>query len=285
MAKFFVDAFADMFGDELKTKGLELAPSKIKYGRKTINFEGWQKESEDITENIKARKYSFEPLTQQEWRNFLLPFLQAGEDIAFFTISKKLFKDGGSDLQAAFSQLSEEFPERKVLLVDTLTVSRGTSELAVLAKTIYNTDKDLEKAIQFVTNLAGQFITAFVVDDAKYLNHSPILEQVGSELMGGLINVKPIISINKSGNFKLLDKSRGFKSGVRKLFSTVKVNGENIADFTFSIVHYNAEAEAESLKEKFLQCMDESDIKVVKASLNNAIIVGPKFVGITFHAK
>ena len=38
MAKFFVDAFADMFGAELEKNNLILAPSKLKIGKNIIDF-------------------------------------------------------------------------------------------------------------------------------------------------------------------------------------------------------------------------------------------------------
>lgn len=286
MAKFFVDAFADMFGDELKQNGLELAPSKIKSNGKKINFTGWNNtKKETAIENLLSGKYTIEHITQQEWIDFFTPYLENGEDIVFFTISLKLFTDGGCDLQSAFTQLSANFPKCKIRLVDTLTVSRGTSEIATLAQIVYKKNKNFESAIKYATKLAGQFVTAFVVDDVRYITGNPILKKIGSELVGGLINIKPIISIDKEGNFKLLDKARGFKAGVQKLFTIAKVNGENIADYTFSIVHSLAEAEALHLKEQFLQCVDADEIKIIETSLNNSIIVGPKFVGLTFHAK
>ena len=286
MVKFFVDAFADMFGADLEKNNLNLAPSKLKYGKKIIEFDGYNKKpSKSMFEDIQNNKYSIVHITEQEWYDFFAEFLKQGDDVVFFSISLKLFSDGGEDLMAAFTELSEDFPNRTVELVNTKTVSRGTSNIAVLTQTFYNAKKDLGKAIKFATDLSGQFVTAFVVDDVSFLASNPILKKSGSSLTGSLIGMKPIISIDKEGNFKLLDKSRGFKAGVNKLFSIVKSNGENVADFTFSIVFSNAELEAKDLKNKFLELVNENEISSCPSSLNNMTIVGPKFVGITFHSK
>lgn len=286
MAKFFVDAFADMFGVELENNNLILAPSKLKIGKKIIDFKGWKKPpTESELESIKKGKYSIVHITEQEWYDFFSEYLKQGEDVVFFSISLKLFSDGGADLVAAFTELSEDFPDRVVELIDTKTVSRGTSNIAILSQALFKSKKDLKKAIQFALNLSGHFVTVFVVDDVNFLQTNPILKKSGSCLTGGLIGMKPIISIDKEGNFKLLDKARGFKSGVNKLYSIVQANGENVADFTFSIVFANAELEALNLKNKFLESVNENEISIEPTSLNIQSIVGPKFVAITFHSK
>jgi len=286
MAKFFVDAFADMFGVELEKNNLILAPSKLKIGKNIIDFKGWNRPpTEKELNDLKNNKYSIVHIKEQEWYDFFAEYLKQGEDVVFFSISLKLFSDGGADLLAAFTELEQDFPGRKAKLIDTKTVSCGTSNIAVLTQTLFNKEKDLEKAVKFATTLSGQFVTAFVVDDVNFLFSNPILKQSGSDLTGGLLGMKPIISIDREGNFKLLDKARGFKSGVNKLYSIVQGNGENVADFTFSIVFANAEMEALNLKSKFLQYVNENEVKITPSSLNIMSIVGPKFVGITFHSK
>lgn len=285
MTKFFVDAFADMFGTELENNGLSLAPTKLMLNKKEVVFDGWKRPpTEKMINDIKNLKYSIGHISQEEWVDFFTPFLKNGDDVAFFSVSLCLFSDGGADLLAAVTELSENFPKQKICVVDTKTVSRGTSNLAVLASTLFKKENDFDKAIEFASNLAGQFVTAFVVDDAKFLLTNPIMKQAGTSLLGGLVGVKPIICIDKKGNFKLLDKSRGFKAGVNKLFSIVNTNGENIADFTFSIVFSNAETEALELKNKFLKVVDENEITIMPSSLNNMCFAGIKFVGITFHS-
>lgn len=286
MAKFFVDAFSDMFGKELEEKGLLLAPSKIKFGSKTINFKGWKdaKELDDALSGIQNKEYQILHVKQEDWVKFFTPFLEDGEDVVFFTISQKLFTDGGGDLRSAFTQMSESFPERKVVLVDTQTISRSSSDIAMFASTIFRKTGNLEDAINFANSLCGKYVTAIVVDNVNILSQSPIFGKIMKEFSGGLLNVKPIIGIDTDGNFKLIDKVKGFKAAVNKLFSIAQSNGENIADFTFSVLSFNAKEEAEGLYQRFLQIANPNEVDMMPTSLNNAIMIG-KFVGITFHGK
>lgn len=288
MAKFFVDAFADIFGKELEKNNLILAPSKIKKGNKIINFQGYDeniKPDENLIKEIKAGKYKIVPLTQKEWTNFFEPYAKQGEDIIFFSISHELMADGGADLKAAFTELDERYPDVRIELINTLTISRGTSDIAKLTAALYKKTKDFSKAVSFASALAGQFVTAFVVDDVEYLGKNPIVDQVKDAFNGSLINMKPIVSINTEGKVDLFERVKGFKSAVAKLYTVVTQNGENIADFTFTVASLNADAEAKKLYEHFLEKVEPEEISMCNISLNNAIIVGGKCVALTFHAK
>lgn len=288
MAKFFVDAFADMFGDELEKNDLILAPSKIKKGKTIINFTGYDSKiipDKSLISDIKAGKYQIIPLTQQEWIEYFTPYLDDGEDIVFFSISLELLTEGGADLKAAFAELDSRYPNQKVILVNTLTVSRGTSDIAKLTTTLFKRNNDFMEAVKFANNLSGQYLTAFVVDDVEYLAKNPLVDQVEEVFSGSLVNMKPIISINTQGKIDLLEKVKGFKTAVSKLYSIVTHNGENIADYTFSIVSLNADDEAQKLYNRFLEYVSETEISLSKLSINNAIVVGAKCVGLTFHSR
>ena len=82
-----------------------------------------------------------------------------------------------------------------------------------------------------------------------------------------------------------MEKVRGFKSATNRIYSIVAQNGENIADYTFSIVNFGAKDEADKLFEKFATQVESNEIRNLPISAYNAVNVGGKVVGITFHAK
>ena len=286
MTKFFIDAFADCNAKEAQDAGLILAPSKLKIGKKVYSTNDKIGFSQDeIIKKIKNKLCTIIPLTIEEWAAFFRPYLQQGEDVVFFTISQILMADGGEDLRSAFCILEDEFPERKCLLMDTLTVSRGTCEIAIMSALVYNNEQDLQKTIDFARTLIGRYITVFAIDDVDSLQQTNIFKKVSKNFAGATLNLKPIISINPDGNIQILEKVRGFKTATNKLYSIVAQNGENIADYTFSIVNYNAKDEAEKLYEKFASQVEPNEIRNLTIGIPNAINIGGKVVGITFHAK
>ena len=287
MFKFYVDAYADMFGEELKKCNLFLAPSKIKKGNSIIDFKGYKKEQDiqDAIQNIKDNKYSIIPLTSDEWVEFFKNDLENGDDIVFFSVSFQMLQDKGKALKNAFSTLNKQYPKQKAILLDTCTVSRGTSELASLTYRIYQKNNDIDEALDYAESLIGKFVSVIAIDSVEGLKNSTLLAPVIEGFAGSSLNLKPILSIDTEGKFKVLDKTKGFKSAVNKLYSNVKTNGQNIADYTFSIVSFDADAEAKDLYNKFREVVNENEIRLVPLSLNNAIKLGGKCVGITFHSK
>ncbi|MBR7091064.1 MAG: DegV family protein [Clostridia bacterium] len=289
MAKIFIDAYSDMLIEEAKANNIILAPNKIKAGRKTIKFYDYADLDytiEEMRQLINEGKFKIIPLTMQDWLDFFTPYLDKGEDIVFFTISQKFMSDGGADLRSAFTKMSMDYPDNKCYLVDTNTVSRGTSEIALIASTIHKNEQDISSVIQYVNEkLIGTYVSAFVIDNLKAIQYSPVLKNVVQNFVGGSVGMKPIICIDNGGNLRILDSAKGFKSTVSKLYNVVADNGENIADYTFTVINFDAQADADKLYQQFANQVEINEIRNLTMGLNNAVILGGKSVGITFHSK
>lgn len=287
MFNFYVDAYADMFGEDLAAAGLNLAPSHIKKGNKIVNFAGYdsaEAESEFV-EDITAHRYHVVPLTADEWYDFFEVDLRNGLDVIFFSVSFGMLADKGQALKSAFAKLNKTYPNSKAILVNTFTVSRGTSEIAALTRLVYNRNQDIDEALDFAETLIGKFVSVFALDDVENIKKSALLSPIADSFAGASLNLKPILCIDTEGNFKLLDKAKGFKSAISKLYSNVKENGLNVADYTFSIVSFNADAEAQELYDRFRKIVTEHEIRLVKMSPNIATFTGGKCVALTFHSK
>ncbi len=286
MLKFYVDAYADMFGEELEKCGLSLAPSKIKKCRSFIDFKGFKKETqEEIAQNIRENKYTIIPLTYQEWYEFFENEIKSGNGVIFFSVSLKLLADNGNSLKKAFADLNKNYPNGTAILIDTQTVSRGTSEIAALTNIIYKKENNLDEALDFAESIIGRFVSVIALESTNGLKKSERFGYLMDKFTGASLNLKPIISIDTDGNFKILDKAKTFKTAVSRLYSNVQENGQNIADYTFSIVYFDAQKEAEALYKKFREVVNENEIRLVPMSLNNAILLGEKCVALTFHSK
>ncbi len=285
MIKFFVDAYADMFEPELSKNGMYLAPSKIKHKSKMIEFSGYNAELREKLAKISLQDCAPEPLTQDEWLEFFNKEAAEGNDILYFAPAFRVLSDNGEAIINTFKTLQENYPNQKIMAIDTHTVSRGISEIAFNTKKVYEKSKNLDTALEFANTIIEKYVSLLAVDSATNLKNSPVFSTAMKNFTGATLNIRPILCADTNCKFRVLDKAKTFPLAVSKLYSNTKLNGLNIADYTFSIVHYQAEKEAKELYDRFRKIVGPSEIRLVEMSLNNAILVGGKCVGITFHSR
>lgn len=287
MFNFYVDALGDMYGEELAKNGLNLAPSKLQCGDKIINFEGYGTDADtaDIIGCVREQKCDLIPLTADEWFDFFSQDIERGLDVIFFSISFNLRKDKGKAIKEAFAKLNKTYPNSKAILVNTQTFSRGTSEIASLAHLVYTKTDDIDQALDFAETIIGKFVSIIALDSVNNLKNSPLLCPIASQFFGSSLNLMPLVSIDTEGKFRLFDKAKGYKSAVSKLYSNVKQNGLNVADYTFSIVYFDAEKEARELYDRFRKIVTENEIRLVPMSPQNATLCGGKCISLTFHSR
>lgn len=287
MFNFYVDAAGDMAGEELSKNGLLLAPSELVCDGKDIDF--CQFESPEATEKVitaaQSGKIELRPLSSEGWFDFFEKDISRGIDVIFFSISYNLRTDKGRALKAAFAELNKVYPNSKAILVDTRTFSRGTSEIAALAKLVYDKNHDIDEALDFAETVIGKFVSLIALDGIENLRQSPLFGPLASQFSGSTLNLKPIVSIDTEGKIRLFDKAKGYRAAISKLYSNVKLNGQNVADYTFGIVSFGTDNEAQQLYDRFRKIVTENEIHLVRMSPVTAILCGGKCISLTFHSK
>ena len=110
-------------------------------------------------------------MTPQRYLDCFAPLLAAGRDILFVGMSSGISGSYASARMAA-AQLQEEFPQRKLRLVDTLSASLGEG-LQVLKAVEYRTAGiDLDTAADRLLEERHRMCQVFTVEDLRYLRRS-----------------------------------------------------------------------------------------------------------------
>ena len=145
--------------------------------------------------NVDAFEESFEAL------------LKEGKDILYLGFSSGLSTTCNSARIAA-GELCEKYPERKIVVVDTLCASAGQGLLVRLVVDKKAEGATLEEAAQFAEDIKPNIAHWFTVDDLEYLKRggrvSPTVAFVGNTL-----GIKPIMHVDDEGRLVKVDKARG----------------------------------------------------------------------------
>ena len=183
------------------------------------------------------------------------PVFEAGKDILFVAFSSQL-SGTINNIYAAREELLEKYPERKMIVVDTLSISAPQSILILKAHKLYREGKSMEEVAQWLEENKLRAQAWFTVDDLKYLRRGGRISAVAAT-MGTLLDLKPIITETKEGKLVSTDKVRGRKSALRLIVDKTVENIDDPAEAMPIIIHADAPEDAARVEKMLLERMPE----------------------------
>ena len=116
----------------------------------------------------------------------------------------------------AAEELREEYPDRKIITVDTLSASAGMGLLVYLTVQKKNEGASIEQAAQFAYNNRLNLCHWFTVDDLVYLKRGGRISPTVA-FVGGLLGIKPIMHMDNDGKLINMFKARGRKAAIQAI--------------------------------------------------------------------
>lgn len=180
---------------------------------------------------------------------------QQGKDLLHIAFSSGLSGTANAARLAA-ENIMEEFPDRKIVVIDSLCASLGQGLLVDYAIGQREQGKTLEETAQWVQEHIQNLCHLFTVEDLKYLQRGGRISKT-TALVGTMIGIKPVLHVDEEGKLVPIAKVRGRKASVQALVQKME---ENIGSFrqqkqTIFISHgdclEDAKALAQMVKEKF----------------------------------
>lgn len=101
-------------------------------------------------------------------RNLMEPYLKEGRDILHIAFSSGLSGSYNSTRIAA-EELMEEYPERSIIVVDSLCASLGQGLLVYLAQQKKEAGEDMERVAAWAEENKRHIVHMFTVDDLDHL--------------------------------------------------------------------------------------------------------------------
>lgn len=192
-------------------------------------------------------------LPQAVYEEYFEPVLQQGKDILFVAFSSQL---SGTirNIYAAREELLEKYPERKITVVDTLSISAPQTILILKAHAMYREGKSMEEVAAWLEENKLKAQAWFTVDDLVYLKRGGRISAVAAAV-GSMLDLKPIITETKEGKLVSTEKVRGRKQALRVLVDKAVENIDDPANADVIILHADAPEDAERLESKLREKM------------------------------
>ena len=165
-----------------------------------------------------------------EYEAFFRPFLQEGKDVLHVTLSSGISGTINS-AQAAAAVLREEFPERKIYIVDSLCASSGyglfMDRLADLRDEGMTVDELRDWAEANKLRLNHWF---FSTDLTQYIRGGRVSKTAG--FVGGLLGICPLLHVNNLGQLEPVSKIPSRKLVRREMLKKMEAQAENGLEYS-----------------------------------------------------
>lgn len=210
------------------------------------------------------------------------PVLEAGEDIMYFSLSKNISGTYNAACLAA-EELKEQFPERKLRLVDSLNASLAQGILAIYATEMRNSGMEFEMIGDILDRQVPRMNGIFTVGDLKYLSNTGRISKTTASV-GNILNIKPILRGNRDGYIVEFKKCRGRKKSLDTLVELVCDNIENPEDQIIGIAHADAYEESLYVMEEIQKRIKVREFINTSYDYCTGSHVGPDTIALFFMA-
>jgi len=222
-------------------------------------------------------------LNEAVYTEYFEPYFAAGQDILFVAFSSQLSGTINS-IYAAREALLEQYPERKMIVVDTLTISAPMTILIIKAHEMYRGGASMEEVAQWLEDNKLRAQAWFTVDDLKYLHRGGRISAAAAT-MGTLLDLKPILVETLEGTIAAANKVRGRRKAMAYIVDKAVENIEDPNEAPGYVVHADAEADALRLMEMLKAKFPTMDIRLSNVGPVIGAHAGPGTIAFSFLGK
>lgn len=196
---------------------------ELKYCSLSLVFSGDEKEYHD--HEIQAHEF------YNKMRGGALPKTSAANMGKFCDAFEEIVREGKDIIYIGFSsglsatcnfarEAAEEIMSRydgsKIIVVDSLCASAGYGLLVKLLVDKKNNGASIDELADFAENTKMNIMHWFTVDDLKYLKAGGRISAT-TALVGGMLNIKPIMKVDDNGKLVSVSKVRGRRAALKAI--------------------------------------------------------------------
>ena len=143
------------------------------------------------------------------------PYLEKGLDILFVAFSSGLSGTYNS-IRLAFENLKEEYPDRKLLVIDSLCASSGEGLLLLEAFKNKQKGMTIEENYNTLENLKLRIRHWFTVDELNTLKRGGRITATAATA-AKILNIKPVLRVDDLGHLVSVCKKIGHKTAIKDI--------------------------------------------------------------------
>lgn len=191
----------------------------------------------------------------QQYMDFFEPILKEGKDILHFTLSGGISGSVNS-ANIAKTQMEEKYPERKIIVIDSLAASSGFGMLVDAALDKQEEGLSLEENAAWAEENKNKIHHWFFSTDLTSFIRGGRISKV-SGFVGQALNICPLMNVNAEGKLIPRNKYRGKKQVIREMVKRMEEHAQGGLEYSgkcfmsCSACEEDARKVADMIEEKF----------------------------------
>ena len=188
------------------------------------------------------------------------PILKEGKDVLVLAFSSGLSATCHS-AQIAAGELMEQYPDRKVYVVDTLCASLGQGLLVWYAANLKKQGKTMEEVRDWTEEHKLNLCHWFTVDDLHFLKRGGRIS-AATAVLGTILSIKPVMHVDNEGHLIKVGTARGRNASLKALVDHMEQTVLDLKDQAIFISHGDCLADAQKVADEVRRRMGVKDIVI-----------------------
>lgn len=250
----YVDSACDIARDLLGEWGVKSCGLSLMFSDDVKEYSDYEIPSQEFYN--KMREGALPKTSAANMAKFREAFeaqLKEGKDVLYLGFTSGLSATYNFAREAA-AELMDEYPDSKILTVDTLCASAGYGLLVYLAVQQKNNGASMQEVYDFAENIKLKITHWFTVEDLKYLKAGGRISPT-TALVGSVLGIKPIMKVDNEGRLISVSKVRGRRASLETIAEKYGEYAETVGSGTIFISHGDciddANYLADTLKTKY----------------------------------
>lgn len=160
----------------------------------------------------------------EEYTNHFAKFLDEGKDILHFALSSGISGTINS-ANIAMNELKEKYPDRKIIVIDSMAASGGYGLLMDKAADMRDEGKSIDEIAEYMLENRLRLHHWFFTTDLTYLIRGGRVGKV-SGFFGNMLNICPLLNVNNEGKlvprYKIRTKKKVIEACVEQMMLHVE---------------------------------------------------------------
>ena len=199
---------------------------------------------------LSGEKSQTTQVNTEEYIDSFRKYLEKGQDIFHICLSSGVSGTYNS-CHIAKDILLEEFPERKIEIVDSLMASSGYGLLVDKAYELKEKGLDMQSLRTEVEKWRNRLHGYFFTSDLRFFIQGGRVSKAAG-FIGGLLKICPVLKITEEGTLKPIEKARGKKQAIENILSKMEKEGYTPSEKCF-ISHSACLEDAKKLLERIVK--------------------------------